>query len=524
MKILLDAHNIKQYVRDRMLLNIAQLHVYQNDRIGLVGENGSGKTTLLHILNQDLIPEEGFVTQFAKTELIPQFKKMDTTNSGGEVTQMYIYRSLDKKPELLLADEPTTNLDTKSIENLEQQLNAWQGAFIVVSHDREFLDHVCTSIWEIRNGEIIQYSGNYSKYLQQKEVEHRQEQLAYEKYKNEKKQLEEAIKLKEMKAQQATKKPQHLSSSEARIKGAKTYYSNKQKKLRKTVKSLETRLDKLNMVEKTKELPPIKMDILNSNTFKHRTIFRIENLSGAIKDRLLWNSTSFNIYGGDKLAITGSNGVGKTTLLKKIVENQSGVTISPSVKMGYFSQNLDILELDKTILENVQSSSSQNETLIRTVLARMHFFKDDVYKSANVLSGGERVKLALTKVFLSDVNVLVLDEPTNFLDTNAIEAFESLLEAYEGSVIFVSHDRKFIDKIATRIITIHNKEISLFEGTYDELKEKRKTKTTEDTIENDKLLIDMKITEVLSRLSVDPSEELEKKYQNLIRKKRALDD
>ena len=209
-------------------------------------------------------------------------------------------------------------------------------------------------------------------------------------------------------------------------------------------------------------------------------------------------------------------------MLPQIVENQSGVTISPSVKMGYFSQNLDILELDKTILENVQSSSSQNETLIRTVLARMHFFKDDVHKSANVLSGGERVKLALTKVFLSDVNVLVLDEPTNFLDTNAIEAFESLLEAYEGSVIFVSHDRKFIDKIATRIITIHNKEISLFEGTYDELKEKRKT--AEDTIENDKLLIDMKITEVISRLSVDPSEELEKEYQNLIRKKRELDD
>nr|BFF32744.1 hypothetical protein KUHPSE09_00300 [Staphylococcus epidermidis] len=252
------------------------------------------------------------------------------------------------------------------------------------------------------------------------------------------------------------------------------------------------------------------MDILNSNTFKNRIIFRIEDISGTINNRLLWFSTSFNIYGGDKLAIIGSNGVGKTTLVKKIVENQSGVTISPSVKIGYFSQNLNILELDKIILENVQSSSSQNETLIRTVLARMHFFKDDVHKSANVLSGGERVKLALTKVFLSDVNVLVLDEPTNFLDMNAIETFESLLEEYEGSIIFISHDRMFVDKIATRIITIHNKEINLFEGTYDDLKEKQKKKTTKDVIGNDKLLIEMKITEVLSRLSVDPSEELEK--------------
>nr|BFF32747.1 hypothetical protein KUHPSE09_00330 [Staphylococcus epidermidis] len=121
MKLLLDAHNIKQYIQDRTLLNIEQLHVYHNDRIGLAGENFSGKTTLLHILNQDIIPEEGLVTQYTQVELIPQLKDMDTTNSGGEVTQMYIHKSFDKKPELLLADEPTTNLDTKSIENLEQQ-------------------------------------------------------------------------------------------------------------------------------------------------------------------------------------------------------------------------------------------------------------------------------------------------------------------------------------------------------------------------------------------------------------------
>lgn len=138
--------------------------------------------------------------------------------------------------------------------------------------------------------------------------------------------------------------------------------------------------------------------------------------------------------------------------------------------MGYFSQNLNILDVEKSIIENVQSSSKQNETLIRTVLARMHFFRDDVYKPVEVLSGGERVKVALAKLFLSDINTLILDEPTNFLDTESVEALESLLKEYEGSVIFVSHDRRFIENIATRILAIRNQKIALFEGTYQQYK------------------------------------------------------
>ncbi|HIA6910963.1 TPA: Vga family ABC-F type ribosomal protection protein [Staphylococcus aureus] len=524
MKILLEALRIKHYVQDRLLLNIDQLQIYQNDRIGLVGGNGSGKTTLLHILDEKLFPEEGTVTQYSRCELIPQLKHMETTKSGGEVTRKYIQQALDKNPELLLADEPTTNLDTNYIENLERKLKDWHGAFIIVSHDRAFLDTLCTSIWEIKDGGITEYKGNYSDYIEQKELENRQEQLAHEKYEKEKKQLEEAIKLKEEKAQRATKKSKNLSSSEARLKGAKPYFANKQKKLRKTAKALETRLDKLEKVEKTKELPPLKMDLLNSETFKNRIILRVEDVSGVIEERVLWKAASFYVRGGDKLAIIGSNGTGKTTFIKKIVQDKPGISFSPSVKIGYFSQNLDILELDKTILENVQSSSRQNETLIRTILARMHFFRDDVHKPVNVLSGGERVKVALTKVFLSDVNTLVLDEPTNFLDMEAIEAFESLLEEYEGSVIFVSHDRRFIEKIATRIMMIDNKEIKIFEGTYDQFKAKQAREETRDIKEDKKLLLETRITEILSRLSIEPSEELEKEFQNLINEKRNLDN
>lgn len=518
---LLEAHHVKYYVQDRLLLDVDQLQIHQNDRIGLVGRNGSGKTTLLQILAKNFSPDEGTVIQHTQCEILPQLKRTDTTKSGGEVTQEYIQKALVKDPEFLLADEPTTNLDTEHIEWLEKKLRDWQGAFIIVSHDRAFLDALCTTIWEINEGKIREYTGNYSDYLDQKEVENHQEQLAYEKYQKKKKQLEDALKLKEKKADRATKAPKKVSKSEAKITGAKPYFAKKQKKLQKTASAIETRLEKLEKVEKVKELPQIKMNLPNEETFKNRIILRVEAVTGMIGKRILWNKTSFHVRGGDKLAIIGANGTGKTTLVKKIINQEPSILLSPSVKMGYFSQNLTILDVEKSILENVQSSSKQNETLIRTVLARMHFFRDDVYKLVGVLSGGERVKVALTKLFLSDINTLILDEPTNFLDMEAVEALESLLKEYEGSVIFISHDRRFIDNIATRILAIRQQEIELFEGTYQQYKHDQPLRTRDS--EKDKLLLlETKITEVLSRLSIEPSEELEKEFQKLLKEKREL--
>ena len=260
------------------------------------------------------------------------------------------------------------------------------------------------------------------------------------------------------------------------------------------------------------------MDLLNEKTFKNRMTIRVENLAGIIPNQSLWEKKTFQIYGGDKLAIIGSNGSGKTTLVKKIINQENGITISPSVKIGYFSQNLMILDLNKTILENVQNSSKQEESLIRTVLARMHFFGEDIYKPVHVLSGGERVKVALTKLLVSDINTLVLDEPTNYLDTQALTVLEKLLNEYKGSIIFVSHDRTFIENIATRILEIRNKKMELFDGTYKQFKY-RSTKKERDFKQEEQLVLDTKISEVLSRLSIEPSEALEKEFQNLIKEK-----
>ncbi|PID06414.1 MULTISPECIES: Vga family ABC-F type ribosomal protection protein [unclassified Sporosarcina] len=519
--IIVEANHIKHYIQDRLLLDIDQLEVHAKDRIGLVGRNGSGKTTLLNILTKKVVLEGGQVIQRASVELLPQLKRTDTAKSGGEITQEYIQQALASDAALLLADEPTTNLDTEHIEWVEKKLNNWPGALILISHDRIFLDSLCTTIWEIDEGRVAEYKGNYTQYSKQKEVEFQQKQQAFEKYQKQKHHLEEAIKQKEEQAQRATKKPKNLTGSEARIKGVKPYFANKQKKLRKTVSAFETRLENLETIEKQKDLSPIQMNLPNEETFKNQVVLRAEKVHGMVGERVLWNDASFYIRGGDKVAVMGSNGTGKTTLIKKIIEKEKNITVSPSVKIGYFTQNLSILDLDKTILENVQSTSTQDETLIRTVLAIMHFFTDDVYKSVNVLSGGERVKVALTKIFLSDVNMLVLDEPTNYLDLESLEALESLLKQYKGIIIFVSHDRKFIENVSTRIIDIQNKELIVFDGRYEQYKSRNPIKEY-DLRQNELLLLETKISEVISRLSVNPTKELEMEFQRLLDEKREL--
>ncbi|WP_087974386.1 Vga family ABC-F type ribosomal protection protein [Oceanobacillus rekensis] len=520
--IIMKINDLKYYVKDRLLIEVDNLSIQNNDRIGLVGRNGSGKTTLLELLAGTREADVGSIVTETSGELLPQLKNTNTTKSGGEVTKEYINKSLAKKNGLLLADEPTTNLDTEHMEKLEKQLSRWQGAIVIVSHDRSFLDALCTTIWAIENdGKVKEYKGNYKDYTAQKELEVIQRQNAYEKYQQKKGQLENALELKEQKAQRATKKPKKISSSEARITGAKPYFAKKQKKLQKTAKAIETRLENLEKVEKIKEIPAIKMDLPNIETFTGQIILRIEELKASVKDRILWNPSSFQVRGGDKIAIIGRNGVGKTTLLKKIVASEPGVTSSTAMKIGYFSQNLDVLDTEQSILENVVLTSKQDETLIRTVLARLHFYRDDVYKKVDVLSGGERVKVAFAKLFVSDINTLILDEPTNFLDIDAVEALEGLLQNYEGTVLLVSHDRQFIQNTADRILIIENEEIKIYEGNYDNYKN-HIPKDEADSKEQELLLIETKITEILGRLSLEPSEALDQEFQALLKRKREM--
>ncbi|RDW19043.1 ABC transporter [Oceanobacillus arenosus] len=516
---LLEINNLKYYVKDRLLFNIEHIQIENRDRIGLVGRNGSGKTTLLEMLAGKRAISEGTIHTQATKELLPQLKNTNTTQSGGEVTQEYINRSIARKTNILLADEPTTNLDTEHIEKLEKQLTRWQGALIIVSHDRAFLDSICNTIWELDNETVTAFKGNYSDYIAQKEVARKSQANAYEQYVNKKRQLENALQLKEQKAQRATKTPKSVSRSEASITGAKPYFAKKQKKLNQAAKAIETRIEKLEEVEKVKEAPPIKMALPNEESFKGRIVLRVENLEGKINERILWNPVYFQIKGGDRIGIIGKNGVGKSTLIKMIINHEAGISISPAMEAGYFSQNLDVLDLNQSILENVSSTSKQDETLIRTVLARLHFYREDVYKKVEVLSGGERVKVAFAKLFVRDINTLILDEPTNFLDIEAVEALEDLLANYQGTILLVSHDRRFIATIANRILSIEDQEIKLFEGTYEAYKNDV-PQMEPNAAEEELLRIETRITEVLSKLSFEPTAELDQEFQRLLTKKR----
>ncbi len=523
--MLLEAYQLKYYIQDRLLLEVDKLHIYNHDRIGVVGRNGSGKTTLFNILADAVVPEQGTVIHHGGCELLPQLKKADPLKSGGEVTQRYINEVLMNAAPLLIADEPTTHLDQAHIEWLEKKLLQWEGAYVIASHDRAFLDALCTTIWEVNEGKVNVYKGNYSEYAKQKELELRQRQAAYEQYETKKQQLEEAIALRKQRAERAVKVPKKEKLAESNSAVSKPYYAKKQKTLQKSAKALESRIAKLEKVEKVKEAAPLKMNVLDSETIKDRIILRIQDVSAIIPQRVLWNNANFHIRSGEKVAIIGPNGCGKTTLLNMILNQEQGIRLSPSIKLGYFSQHLNILNTAKTVIDNVRSTSNQDETTVRTVLARMHFYRDDVYKPVEVLSGGERVKVALAKVFLSECNTLLLDEPTNFLDIEAVTALESLLKEYEGTVIFVSHDRRMIENVANRLVIIQDQKLHWFEGSFPEYLHTTENKQQQrpDPNEDQRLLLETKITEVLSRLSIEPSEALEEEFQQLLAEKRKLD-
>ncbi|SFL79367.1 ABC transporter [Salibacterium qingdaonense] len=248
----------------------------------------------------------------------------------------------------------------------------------------------------------------------------------------------------------------------------KPHFAKKQKKLSKDADAVETRLHQLKEVERPKELPPINMQVVEQESLQHRTVIRGWDVEGRAGDKRLWEAFDFSISGGDKVALIGPNGSGKTTFLRMILNDRDRIQAAPAVSFGYFSQMLEILEEEKSILDNVRDTSFQDETIIRTVLGRLGFFQEDVFKRVKDLSGGERVKTGFAKLFVSGANVLILDEPTNYLDIRALEALESLLGDYCGTVLFVSHDRRFLEKTATRIFAIHDKRITVFDGSYQE--------------------------------------------------------
>lgn len=384
-----------------------------------------------------------------------EFSKAVDTLSGGQKTRVSLSKLLLTKPDILLLDEPTNHLDLNSIDWLETYLVNYPGAVLIVSHDRYFLNRVVTKVLEIERGHIMTFQGNYNDYATKKQ------------------QLRD-IQLKEYLNQQ-----QEIKHQEAVIEKLKSF--NREKSI-KRAESREKMLDKIQVLDKPIELNTDIHLSLEPSHISGSDVLTVDHLSKSFPNQDLFKDLCFEIKRGEHVAIIGDNGTGKTTLLKilnQVIKADSGsFTLGTNVEIGYYDQEHHVLHMDKNIFQEISDDyPTLTNTQIRNVLAAFLFTGDDVFKSIGDLSGGERGRVSLAKLMLSNANFLILDEPTNHLDITSKEILEKALNDYTGTVLYVSHDRYFINQTATRILDLVNHTFVNYIGNYDYYLEKKEALT-----------------------------------------------
>lgn len=479
-KELIRAENISFSYGDQEVLHFKEFTMYEGEKIGIVGVNGVGKTTFLRLLLGEVNPDKGkvikncnpfYFEQFSEDfdpfdidfneagQLRIQDKIWQNTVSGGEQTRLRLAQLFSSEKAVVFIDEPTANLDRKGIELISKRIQGIE-SLLLISHDRELCNQVCNRIIEISDGNIYSYEGNYDSYIIQKENERKHRLTEYEKYTNEKNRLKKIIEKKKEKAKQVEKKPTNISGSDAKARAyiASRKPEGKAKAINKSMINVQNRIAHMDIKEKPRTDTVIKLDFRLTNPPKNSIVIRGENISFSYDDNLIFEDCNILVKNRSKLAILGDNGTGKTTLLN-LISKAKDIYVVPSAKIGYLKQNLSQIDLNKTVLENIKSISIQSESITRMVLARLLLTEKDLNKKAHELSGGEKIKLGLAMLVVGNYNILIMDEPTNYLDIPSVEALESILKEYEGTVIFTSHDKTFVDRIATDFYLIKNKKI-----------------------------------------------------------------
>ena len=533
--MILSCSSISRSFGDNHILKRVSFHIEEHEKAAIVGINGAGKSTLLKIIIGQLAPDEGTVTwaKDAAVGYLAQHQDLDGTEtiydtllevkrpilemeerlrrlelemntasgeelesrlseysrlnhtfelengyacrseitgvlkglgfseeefskpihalSGGQKTRVSLGKLLLTKPDILLLDEPTNHLDMESIAWLETYLKGYPGSVIIVAHDRYFLDRVVTKVIELDNGTATVFSGNYSAYSDKKAM------------------------LRDAQIRAYLNQQQEIRHQEAVIAKLKSF--NREKSIRRA-ESREKMLDKIERLEKPAEVND-SMDIrLEPDVVSGNDVLTVTGLSKAFDARPLFTDGNFEIKRGERIAIIGNNGTGKTTLLKIInglIPADSGeIRLGSKVHIGYYDQEHQVLHMDKTLFQEIQDTyPHMNNTQIRNTLASFLFTGDDVFKLIRDLSGGERGRVSLAKLMLSDANFLLLDEPTNHLDITSKEILESALNRYTGTVLYVSHDRYFINRTATRILDLTGQAFVNYIGNYDYYLEKK---------------------------------------------------
>lgn len=479
-KVCFELEHIEVVYLDKEILTIEKLAVHQFDRIGIVGKNGVGKSTLMKLLAGKVQPTRGKVKRYVD---FGYFEQMDAPTlaeadaallgklavpksspqlSGGEQTRLKLAQLFSTYQETLLMDEPTTHLDQAGIAFLLDELRYYYGALLVISHDRAVLDELVTTIWEVDEGKVYVYSGNYSDYAAQKQLQREQQSQAHSQYIKEKNRLEKAADEKMKRAEKITQAGS-MSKREANAPANRMFMTKSkgtsQKAMQRAAKAIEHRLEKLHAVEAVQQEQKIVFRQSKALTMHNKFPIMADRLSLHVQNKVLLEEASFQIPLGKKIALTGSNGSGKSTLLRYIFHKGEGLIISPKAKIGYFQQMSYQFTSEETVLQFLKKRSDYEEGLLRSVLHAMQFDGTDLQKSVMSLSGGEAIRLQLCQLFLGEYNILLLDEPTNFLDILALEALEQFIIAYEGTVIFVTHDKSFIENVAELQFTICDKKV-----------------------------------------------------------------
>lgn len=458
--LILQANQIKKQYGVRTVLDFDQLQIYAGDRVGIVGRNGAGKTTLLKILNGDIAPDSGYVVRKRAITTIHQLPPLQASLSGGENAKQQIRKASQHTDQVLFADEPTANLDDSGVEWVRRKLLAFP-TVLLISHDRTLLNDVCNRIIEVRDGALYFYTGNYADYKQQINEEMARQEKARDQYRQKKTQLQAAIQAREQKqAKQRQKKRRETAknSSEARLGGHKRAASLK--KQQRIAHVLEARVERLEEVERVKELPTLSFDFGLTDPPGNKRVIVCDNLHFAYGQNTVFRGASFTVENGDKVALTGKNGAGKSSLLRLIYHGCDAIRTVPKFKPGFFYQSFENLVPEQTVLQNVLSTSIQTKGTAQGVLAGLLFRGDDVYKKVKVLSGGEKIRLSIAKLIVQDSNALFLDEPTNYLDIASMQAVEKVLREYPGTLLLVSHDQTFVDAVATTKLRIEDGKIA----------------------------------------------------------------
>ena len=537
--MILACHNIKKAFGEEVIVSGGSFHIEDHEKAALVGPNGAGKTTLLKMIVGEIQADGGNVVltrgktmgylaqhqdmnndhtiyqevRTAKADILDmerqireieqemkhlsgerleermntyqrltaaferengyaceseitgvlkglgfteeEFAKPVATLSGGQKTRVSLGKLLLTKPDILLLDEPTNHLDLNSISWLETYLLNYPGAVLIVSHDRYFLNRVVTKVVEIELGKLTTFMGNYTDYAKKKEM------------------------LREARMKEYLNQQQEIKHQEAVIEKLRSF--NREKSI-KRAESREKMLDKMTPVEKPTELHTDMHLTLEPSCVSGNDVLIVEHLSKAFPPQILFENISFEIKRGEHVAIIGDNGTGKTTILKilnQVLKADSGsFRLGSNVKIGYYDQEHHVLHMEKTIFQEISDDyPNLNNTQIRKVLAAFLFTGDDVFKLIGDLSGGERGRVSLAKLMLSEANFLILDEPTNHLDIVSKEILENALKDYTGTVLYVSHDRYFINQTATRILELTGQTLVNYIGNYDYYLEKKEELT-----------------------------------------------